>query len=256
MLVLSRRPGEKFLFPGLGVSVEVLRSRGNIVRLGIDAPDSISIIRGEIATTEEESISADQLAPTLKGPAATSRHAFQNQLNHLTLKLELLRRQLKAGVADAPERVLSEAIANLSELENTLDDRETVSTNAKGRHVLVVDDQAAERELLADCLRLSGFEVMTVPDGAAALDYLQSHEPPELVLLDMRMPGIDGPTLVDAVRSDCRLKDLRLFAVSGSPKAEFPSTALAVDGWFPKPLRLDALLHAVTIRQNGVSNRF
>ena len=247
MLVLTRRLGEKFLFPGLGVSVEVLRSRGNIVRLGINAPNSISIIRAEIATTDEDAIGPDQLGTTFKGRAATSRHAFQNQLNHLTLKLELLKRQLKAGVAGTPERVLSEAIADLSELETALDDQEIIDTNVRGRHILVVEDQAAERELLADCLRLSGFQVTTVPDGSAALDYLKVYEPPELVLLDMRMPGIDGPALVDAIRSDFRLKALRLFAVSGSPKAEFPSTALAVDGWFPKPLRLDALLHAVTI---------
>lgn len=254
MLVLSRRPGEKFLFPGLGVSVEVLRSRGNIVRLGIDAPDNITVLRGEIATRDKESIGADQISPLVNETIAIQRHALQNQLNHLTLKLELLKRQLKAGVADAPDRTLSEAIADLSDLENTLIAQEPVNTNGNGRRILVVEDQAAERELLADCLRLAGFEVVTVADGAAALDYLRDHEPPELVLLDMRMPGIDGPAFLDVLRGDGRLKDLRVFAVSGSPKAEFPSTALAVDGWFPKPLRIDSLIHAANMVQNPTSN--
>ena len=48
MLVLSRRKEETIEFPELGISVEIIRVEGNKVRLGIKAPDSIRILRGEL----------------------------------------------------------------------------------------------------------------------------------------------------------------------------------------------------------------
>ncbi len=259
MLVLSRRPGEKFLFPSLGVSVEVLRSRGTLVRLGIQAPDEIPILRGELSVDEgppvTQELGKSEREASSAAIARQQRHELRNRVNLLTLKLELLRRQLEAGQVDQPELTLSDAISDLSELEQSIGDHGITPENVKGRRILIVEDQAAERELLASCLRLSGLDVVTVSDGAAALEYLRTHEPPELVLLDMRMPGVDGPTLLDAVRADARLQNLRVFAVSGSPKAEFPNTALAVDGWFSKPVRMDALLHAVNLPASGIETK-
>ena len=48
MLVLSRRPEEEIVFPELGISVKVIRTKGNEVRLGITAPNSVRILRGEL----------------------------------------------------------------------------------------------------------------------------------------------------------------------------------------------------------------
>jgi len=248
MLVLSRRPGEKILFPSLGVSVEVLRSRGSVIRLGIEAPTEIPIIRGEIADDET---AAEK--PAVAGEEFR-RHELRNQLNQLTLKLELLRMQLELGQAKEPDRRLSEAISDLSALENRIGDQPVNADDSSGCRVLIVEDQATERELLASCLRLNGMDVTTVGDGSSALEYLKSHEPPELVLLDMRLPGIDGPALLDAVRHDHRFDDVRIFAVSGSERTEFSSTPLNVDGWFSKPVRVDALLQAVSLCRQSPSS--
>ena len=49
MLVLSRRPDEQIVFPELGISINVTRTKGNQVRLGIQAPETIRILRGELA---------------------------------------------------------------------------------------------------------------------------------------------------------------------------------------------------------------
>jgi putative two-component system response regulator len=57
--------------------------------------------------------------------------------------------------------------------------------------VLVVDDSAANRELIEACLAGVDCQVRTAPDGAAALKAIQT-SPPDLVLLDVQMPGIDG----------------------------------------------------------------
>ncbi len=76
-------------------------------------------------------------------------------------------------------------------------------------------------------------------------DSLHQHELPNLVLLDMRMPDIDGPAFLKRVRDDNRLHKLRIFAVSGSSRSDFDSKSLQLDGWFSKPVRFDALLQAV-----------
>jgi carbon storage regulator CsrA len=47
MLVLSRRVNETILFPGLGITVRVVRLRGAVIRLGIDAPPEVKFVRGE-----------------------------------------------------------------------------------------------------------------------------------------------------------------------------------------------------------------
>ena len=51
MLVLSRRRDEQILFPELGITVKVISLEGNRVRIGIEAPDSIRILRGELGDT-------------------------------------------------------------------------------------------------------------------------------------------------------------------------------------------------------------
>ncbi len=49
MLVLSRKQEEEIVFPELGISVRVLRTKGNQVRLGIKAPSDVRVLRGELA---------------------------------------------------------------------------------------------------------------------------------------------------------------------------------------------------------------
>jgi carbon storage regulator CsrA len=53
MLVLSRRKNESIEFPELGITVEVIRVKGNAVRLGIKAPDRVRILRGELSASEQ-----------------------------------------------------------------------------------------------------------------------------------------------------------------------------------------------------------
>ncbi|MFM9966641.1 MAG: carbon storage regulator [Planctomycetaceae bacterium] len=65
--------------------------------------------------------------------------------------------------------------------------------------------------------------------------------------------GIEAPDDVPVLRDDIRLHDLRVFAVSGSSRDEFGQSTLPVDGWFSKPVRIDALLQAVRAEQSPVA---
>jgi CheY-like chemotaxis protein/sRNA-binding carbon storage regulator CsrA len=239
MLVLSRRPGQKVVFPSLGVTIEVLRSRGTVTKLGVEAPHDVPILRDEVLAKQAP---AAGLGEAVASNDRDRRHAWRNKLNLLMLKLQLLQRELDLGAPDAPERRLGEVISELTDLEQSTTDA-VVRSAPPG--VLIVEDQANERELLATCLRLGGVEVATAGNGREALDYLHEHELPDLVLLDLRMPEMDGPTFVKSIRDDIRMHNLRIFAVTGSSSSDFESSPLAIDGWFSKPVRIDALLQAV-----------
>lgn len=242
MLVLSRRPGQKVVFPGLGIEIEVLRSRGAVTRLGIEAPEDVVVLREEIMDRSPRE--AAQPAG-MSAAEREQRHALNNQLNQMMLKLELLKGQLEQGLAADSEHRLDEVLAELSKLEQSTADAPVVKNTSP--KVLIVEDEANERELLASCLRLRGLDVATAGNGREAFDYLHDHELPDLILLDMRMPDVDGPTFLKSVRDSVRLHDLRVFAVSGSSRNEFAGNPLPLDGWISKPVRIDALLQAVRV---------
>lgn len=239
MLVLARRPGQKVVFPGLGISVEILRSRGTVARLGIEAPDDVVILRSEVA---EQQAALPAGATQTEPMDRRQRHEWRNRLNQVMLKLQLLQRRLELGAVEDPEAQLADMFAQMTELEKSTDDTVVQSTPPR---VLVVEDQDNERELLATCLRLGGVEVITAANGREAFDRLHEDCLPDLVLLDMRMPDVDGPTFLKSVRDDVRLHNLRVFGVSGSSRNEFGPSPLPIDGWFCKPVRIDALLSAV-----------
>jgi putative two-component system response regulator len=67
--------------------------------------------------------------------------------------------------------------------------------------ILVADDQSSNRELLEELLTAEGFQVISVPDGAAALDAL-AHTPIDLVLSDVMMPGLNGFEVCEKIKAN------------------------------------------------------
>ncbi len=87
------------------------------------------------------------------------------------------------------------------------------------RSILVVDDEAMLRSLVARAFRERGYQVVEAADGAEALDASRTASPPfDLVVTDSRMPELDGPRLVQRLReADPTLPIIHL---SGSPGSE------------------------------------
>ena len=238
MLVLSRRAEEKIIFPQSGITVHVLGVRGNVVRIGVEAPPEIKVLREELAGTQAP-------PPAAKQPAAS--HALRNRLNKISLLTNLLERQTAAGRAEeaaATLRKLSEVVASLN---GDPAKGAKAAPPAEKRRPLVVEDDASERELMAGLLSLNGVECDTAEDGLAALDFLASHDRPDFVLLDMYMPRCNGPETVARIRRDPRLADLKVFAVSGTPPRDLglPTGPQGVDAWFPKPVDPKTLWEAI-----------
>lgn len=109
MLVLSRRPNEKIVLPDVGATIEVVSVKGHTVRLGIDAPRDLLVLREEVAGMTS---AAD--ADVAVADGADSRANGEQRPSILRLSLQLYR-QLEAGqraAAEATLRQIESAIGN------------------------------------------------------------------------------------------------------------------------------------------------
>jgi PAS domain S-box-containing protein len=116
------------------------------------------------------------------------------------------------------------------------------SATPAGWRVLIVDDNQDAAELLAEALSESGYVVRVALDGAAALRALQE-ERPDVALLDIGLPVMDGYELARRVRSDPALRSLRMLAVTGYGQAKDRAKAEAAgfDAHLVKPVDLQTL---------------
>ena len=115
-----------------------------------------------------------------------------------------------------------------------------------GIHILVADDNVDFAESLQVALESAGIAVRTVNDGRAALAAARSREP-DLAILDIGMPGLNGYDLARALRADAATAGITLFAVSGWGQASDKNLAnqAGFDRHFVKPVTPEALLAAI-----------
>jgi carbon storage regulator CsrA len=243
VLVLSRKENEKILFPHLGISMQILRIGGGKVRLGIEAPGDVSVVRHEIASEEQLAEFCERLKHKAKG----SSHEVRNWLHTTLLGLCVAQKQLSRNLFDDAEETLRRLVANMQGLDNEIGKVDRRTREAFRRRALVVEDNSNERRLLASYLALSGFDVEAVDDGVKALDYLASHDRPDAVVLDMQLPRLGGAAAVTVLRSDPRFRGMKVYAVSGMDRdaLHVPVGPEGVDHWFSKPLDPQQLVERI-----------
>jgi len=102
--------------------------------------------------------------------------------------------------------------------------------------IYVVDDEPDMVELLATVLRGEGYEVETYTDGRAALARVLE-EPPELLLLDLMMPDLDGFELLKLLRLDSRGRNVVVLVVSARTghRAQLETLQLGANAYIYKP---------------------
>lgn len=111
--------------------------------------------------------------------------------------------------------------------------------------VLVVDDDADLQDALGDVLSSTGYSPAFAGDGQSALEYLRSHEPPALILLDLMMPRMDGIQFRAEQRADPALADIPVVVLSADSKLQQKLKELMPAGHLAKPVSLDRLLEVV-----------
>jgi CheY-like chemotaxis protein len=127
-----------------------------------------------------------------------------------------------------------------------LDDVEAKRLNGTAANptVLLVEDDSAIRETLAECLEFEGYGVVATSNGREALDQLEDGLRPQVVVLDLVMPVMTGDDLIEAIRANHRLAGIPLVLMT----AAMPGAAMRLpdaDLYLPKPFELKALLAAV-----------
>ena len=112
---------------------------------------------------------------------------------------------------------------------------------------MVVDDEPDVRLVARVVLGAADFEVWEMESGESAMAQLHEGSLPDALLLDVRMPGLDGWDVLRQIRGDPRLQHLPVivFTADMSARSEAPSELREGDVLITKPFQADDLLHAV-----------
>ncbi|MBC7869757.1 MAG: response regulator [Chitinophagaceae bacterium] len=108
--------------------------------------------------------------------------------------------------------------------------------------ILVIEDELANRKLLVAYLQRSGYTVDSVENANAALAYLGTNRP-AMMLLDIRLPGMNGLDFTRRVRNEPDLADIPIVAVTakGNPGDEQSILDAGCDGYIMKPINFSLL---------------
>ena len=126
---------------------------------------------------------------------------------------------------------------------------EKQSSQHDGPHILVIEDDPDIRTLIGMALMDEGYRVEQAPDGLSALDMLD-HSHPRMILLDMKMPGMDGWEFLRRYR-ELYGRRAHVLVITAAHDTSSPPPGVDADSYLSKPFELAELLDrvATTLRQ-------
>ena len=127
--------------------------------------------------------------------------------------------------------------------------------------VLIAEDDAGIRDLLHDLIERQGHAVTVARDGAEALDFIfcqgacagrKFDNPPKLVLLDLKLPKVDGMEVLQKMKSDPRTKTIPVVILTSSKEQKdvIESYHLGVNSYIVKPVNFEGF--AVAVKELGM----
>ena len=122
--------------------------------------------------------------------------------------------------------------------------------------VLVIEDDEYSRDALAHLLAAEGYDAQSAHDGEAGLDKAREADP-DVIILDLNLPGIDGIQVIKMIRGDQSLASIPILVVTGDDDKEAQAAVrMGADGYLTKPVEFDALISAITnLEISSVSDR-
>jgi CheY-like chemotaxis protein len=111
--------------------------------------------------------------------------------------------------------------------------------------VLLVDDNFVTREAMSQVLGCDGYCVLTAANGADAFLRLNGHERPAMILLDLNMPVMDGPTFRQRLQQDQELAAIPVVLLSSAGDVAEQATSLGAQTYLRKPFDTARLLDVV-----------
>ncbi len=110
------------------------------------------------------------------------------------------------------------------------------------QQVLILEDSPDARVLYSQALRAEDYKTVEFETASLALAYLKQVENlPDVLLVDLTLPDMDGADFIEALRSDSRLTELKIIIVSGWDDIRSRSESLKTAGYLRKPFELDRL---------------
>ena len=111
--------------------------------------------------------------------------------------------------------------------------------------ILVVDDDPDVRDALVDTLQEEGYEVVQMPGGREALDYLRANPKPALIFLDWNMTPMNAPRFMDEFCNDASNQDVPVVLITADVHAGDKATTSRYSAFITKPVNLDTLFSVV-----------
>lgn len=116
-----------------------------------------------------------------------------------------------------------------------------------GRKVLLVEDNHMNKVLVKEILTLNGYEIIEADSGTEAIRALAAHRP-DIILMDIHLPGMDGITATRIIKSDERNRAIPVLALTASAMRgeEDKLIRQGFDGYVAKPIEMKRLLEAIS----------
>jgi DNA-binding response OmpR family regulator len=125
-------------------------------------------------------------------------------------------------------------------------------------NLLVVDDEPVERQTLTDILRLEGYHVSAIANGEAVVDFIRSNSV-ELIVLDLRMPGMNGLEVIKVVNQIDPDIEIILLTAHGSMESAIEALRSKIHDYLLKPASpvqiLDSVSRGLARRENRIKAR-
>ncbi|MFT7337483.1 MAG: chemosensory pili system protein ChpA (sensor histidine kinase/response regulator), partial [Marinobacter maritimus] len=149
-------------------------------------------------------------------------------------------------ILDLPAMIRSDILSERQRLADLEKARESARYEERATVVMVVDDSVTVRKVTSRLLERNGMEVITAKDGLDAVAQLQDHKP-DIMLLDIEMPRMDGFEVASFVRHDDNLRDMPICMITSRTGEKHRERALAigVNEYLGKPFQETDLLKTI-----------
>ena len=233
----------------IGNAIKYTPAGGDIrVSVDIEGPDAVLRVQDTGAGISRE------LLPRIFDPFVQGERTIERAAGGLGVGLTLVRRlaELQGGVVSAESdgegrgTVFTVRLPRISRPVTPVEEKPPAAKSPGGRRVLVVEDNADGRDMLRTILTLQGHEVHEAGDGLDAVTTALEIQP-DVAVVDIGLPGIDGYAVAARLRQDPRTSGTRLIALTGYGSDEDRRRAVQVgfDAHITKPVDPDVLARLV-----------
>ena len=228
---------------------DTLANEGHAPLLAWDAAEALRIL----ATSRVDAVVLDLLLPGRSGFEVLSDIRADPQfarLPVLVVTIKDLSEREREALAAQGARVFAKGAGWRQELVKQL---RRLRHPDQGKRVLVADDNPAGRELVRESLAEHVSSIIEAADGQEALEKIRETQP-DLVLLDIQMPGMDGYAVLREIRSDPTLEGLRVVALTAFAMQGDRERALEAgfDDYLSKPVAVAKLKAQLEAEQTGL----